>query len=516
MKNKDWHHWPLPADPITDDYVCYVVRVPNKREYITAFYDAWHTLTKWLSWEKRGDTSAAAAAELFRRFVPSPIACDIADEIDGDGNMSITINLTTDCKCGSCAGGSTVVNCGDDQIINDGTPITYVPMPDTDDPNNINTPDNGFDPVTETPPDDFPDWVTFINNQCLYANYGVDQYIKAIEAIRKVENAAGLLGTIISILLFLLPGPFKKAKIVSWIVEAAAWVLAFFAVSDRTLDILELVSGGLEENKETAVCLLYRYWATEEAALTLGDYLKEWYRTFPEALEYPEEILDKVDELITLIFRLDIFQSVLEWAADKVPADYVPSVNCDNCDPNTLDLGGGWLAVPMLFNGTFVPLNTSGESAHEVYSTSGSAFITKCLAASASSVPNYRVHFSAPLAEGLYVYGMILDTFNPVNVETTGILDSGTVAGKIKVQSCTNALFTPTITIRMVRDVWMTQFTTDTGLTLNMGGTCPLNVYLAPAAGEYHLGLADVADLAGIVQSEHKLWLICREDDLGA
>lgn len=130
MRNREIQGWPLPQETAVSEYDCYIVRVPSKPEYRTAFYSAWDKLRNWLSWEKRGDRSAAEAAELFSRYLPIPVDCEVVESLDEDGNMAINVTVTQNCGCG-CGGGSDMFE-QPDNYIDDGTGKTFPDEPSTE------------------------------------------------------------------------------------------------------------------------------------------------------------------------------------------------------------------------------------------------------------------------------------------------------------------------------------------------------------------------------------------------
>jgi hypothetical protein len=339
--NKDWIHWILPDQPETDDYVCYIVRVPNKPAYISAFFGAWHKLTQWLSWEKRGDTSAAIAAEQFRRFEPLPLACDIADEIDETGNMTITVNVNLESNC----------NCGDTTInlpeltLPDGTTIETVCLPV--DPNNpTNEPvENPFDDATETAPPGWPDYPTFTDARCDLAAYVVDSFVDFVEDSDRIEreiSAGAVIFDIASILLLLVPVPIGKLK---GLVTFAKYVSAFAGILLQVASNLEAVNDWLQmaadkirENRTELICAIYNANNEPEIRQFVDVVMTQIFDDVPIFVNLPDGIQNQLENWLKPI-AADFAVSVSSYLlAQEIPTAYVGNFDCATCGESEIHI----------------------------------------------------------------------------------------------------------------------------------------------------------------------------------
>jgi hypothetical protein len=328
--------WPLPEEWYTDDFKCVLLRIPDKPEYITAFYEAYDYLCRWLSWERRGDTSARDAGLLFRRYQPKWVDCEIADEINEDGNMAIEITVNTNCECGSGGGGGGCC-CSPFTVPTapDGTNYPLIPVDPTDPLGDIPP---TWDEENEVAPPGYDDWQSFLDDRCRAANWAVDAYIEMVKnadlAERKL-SAGGAIMEVVALLLAMLPGPVGDwagvTVIIKWVTRLSVILLEAVDDLEELNDWLQFGADKIEENKAELICGLYQ--------MTSVEWFTEFYLTFFAGYVSPEMIAMDVDPRYTEWLR-EITTPLATWLAERsasgfvnmrIPEGYVPSHDCANC-----------------------------------------------------------------------------------------------------------------------------------------------------------------------------------------
>ena len=322
--------WDLPEEILTDEYKCVLLRIPDKPEYVKAFYDAYDSLCRWLSWERRGNTSARDAANLFRRYRPVWMDCEIADSIDEEtGDMAINLYVTTNCNCtGSCG-------CSDFPAP---TTTETVPVP-LDPINPLGDSVPTWDDVNEVPPPGYDDWQSFIDDRCRAANYMVDAWLEMVKNADVAErqlSAGGAILEVAAVVIALLPGPIADwlggVVIIKWVTQVAGIILEAADDLEELNDWLQFSADTITENRQELTCGLFQMttvdWFTQFFTTFFGGYVDPAMRAAGADTRFVDWTRRLVSPLATWLAE----RAVNGIANMSIPDDYVPVTDCSLCE----------------------------------------------------------------------------------------------------------------------------------------------------------------------------------------
>lgn len=334
MKNIENHGYDIPDEHITDEYKCAVIRVPNKSEYIQAFYDSWFRLTSWMAWEKDVGKRAREVSALWRVYEPRFVACDVVDEINEEGDLMIQVNVTTNCNCGGCpssggdgdiinvdcgGGGGTIDVSDDSPIGSDGTEI----IPDGLDDGNLEPGeaipqdliDNGFDT-----------WASYDAYICDFAHYVPEALARILRGIETFTDKITTIAGILSVIATLFPGAWAARAGAAALFELVEALIQLF-VGETVFDSLDDLADDLtsEPLKSDIACIIYtnRYNLPIAHSKTL---LK--ISTVITSKTWSGEVKGKIDTLVnkTLVTRW-MYSEMLEKVLGRFPTGHV----CSTC-----------------------------------------------------------------------------------------------------------------------------------------------------------------------------------------
>lgn len=341
-------------------YKCVILRIPDREEYIDAFYDAYDSLCRWLSWEQRGDTSARDAGRLFRNYQPLWVDCEIPENIDEDGNMTIQVNVTTNCNCGGCG------CCNDYPVPNlpTGTDPTTVPLDPTDPLGSTPT----WDDEAQIPPPGYEDYQSWLDDRCRAANWTVDSFLEVVRnadiAERKL-SAGGAIMEVVALIIAALPGPIGDwagtVVIIKWVTAVSAAILDAAGYLEEANDYLQLAADKVEENKQELICGLYQMTTVEWFTAFFISFFGGYVSPELESAGADPTITNWVRDLVTPLATNLAERAANGFASMSIPEGYVPGLDCSTCGsfvPNLYRVTGSLsnrvvLPYTWSFNGEF-------------------------------------------------------------------------------------------------------------------------------------------------------------------
>lgn len=250
------------------------------------------------------------------------------EQIEEYQNMVVTVNCNCGC-CDSCENFPT-------PTLPPGTEPVNVPL-DPNDPFGTDVPT--WDDENEIPPPTYDDYPTFIAGRCKAANWFVDSYLQMVNEAdlieRKLSLGASLL-EVASVVLAMLPGPVGDYAGIVVIANNVKRVLSALSEVVEGLedlgDWLQFGSDAVEANKNELVCGAYR--------MTSVEWFDEFFLTFFAGRITPEleaegaspGVLDVLRDLMAPLAHDLAVRANNAFANQQIPADYVPSVDCANCE----------------------------------------------------------------------------------------------------------------------------------------------------------------------------------------
>lgn len=332
-----------PTDPYESFLVgCMRVYYPDSPLLHMALVGQLAELESRFVWDTGGDIQAAekleqdwlAAGEMTRAALASGCADTAAlqlriDELEQELEDIENMQITVTCDANGCGTGYPFPTLENPDL----TPTNTTPVVvDPTDPFDQNFPI--WDDVLQTPPPGWADWQTFTSSRCLMANYAVDGFLQAVIDLDEAESKASVVMDIASVLLFFLPTPISKTKGIMTVAKWVASALTFLGVAEQYLDYLQWITDAIEDNKEELIC-----WAYESSSVEATAAL--WYASMEASLLSNPALVGMLqtqkDALINWAANMfaDFASIAQDWvAANYVPADYVPSVDCQSCSQN--------------------------------------------------------------------------------------------------------------------------------------------------------------------------------------
>lgn len=327
-KNYELSPYPIPQNYLPEDDTCFVVFVPNDPVYRKVFFAQWDELTKWLSWEKGESKRAREVAQRFKRRFPRPISCDVVNELDDEGNMTITVN--TNVTCGGCGtSGPTTIYCYND----DGT-VTVAPqqVPPADPQLPEDWDSLPLDPAG-TPPPNMADWSEFDSLACFSANV-VWWYAHTV--LRLAETYVDILATLaiaVAILIPLLPAGVVAAIGGATLLDVL-WQIVQILTSEQASDIINELTDWMEEEKESIVCSIFsnRHNYGKEHVLGIAT---DGISAVKQAVNVDETERTTIEKLLVGLYDFGLFWFTLSTKASDIVPDAgwteFPPVDCASC-----------------------------------------------------------------------------------------------------------------------------------------------------------------------------------------
>lgn len=240
-------------------------------------------------------------------------------------------------------------------------------------PLNPNDPLGEIPPVwndeEETPPNGWPDYPTFDAARCRAANWFVDSFLIIVRESDLAERHMSLglaITEIAAIIIKALPGPVGEwagtVAILRWLTRIVAILAGAIGVLEELNDYLQIAADKIEENKEELICAAYR--------MTSVEYLTAFFTTFFGGYISPElaaagadtTMVDRVRKWVTPLAEALAPRVYDAFANQKIPAAYVPSFDCANCE-NAAPLGFEFVPAALVGAAGFVGSGASNPVA---------------------------------------------------------------------------------------------------------------------------------------------------------
>jgi hypothetical protein len=347
-RNYELSPYPIPDNHLPDDDTCWVVFVPNDPMYRAIFFAQWDELTKWLSWEKGESKRAREVAQRFKRRFPRPIACDVVDELDNEGNMTITVKTNVTCKCGGGCGGGCVGPYtpnfdGQDWTLDD---VSGLPGVDEDFGDNY--------------PDGFGDRQEYDDYKCQMSGQLVQDWIDSLTsmeilgAIGTGLGGAGLLaffgaiGTATSGTTAL-SGIFATLMAIGLSAATAVYVLvggllATIAAGFISWQYFGQLATELAVQKGTLRCLLYNSTTADEARAILVSATNDTVTTLIQGdLEQGGFFQELIFTIIDVLVPNELIELLFKAGASLIRGDV--QYECNSCVDSTPPQNGDFLYI---------------------------------------------------------------------------------------------------------------------------------------------------------------------------
>lgn len=259
-----------------------------------------------------------------------------------------------------------------------GTDYPLVPL-NPSDPLGENIPT--WDDGTQTPPDGYDDWQSFVDNRCKAANWMVDSFLIMVrdsDLLERQLSAGETIVEVASVLLKALPGPIGEwagtVVLMRWIGRVVGIIADAVGALEELNDYLQLAADKIEENKEEYICAAY--------SMTSVSYLQEFFLTFFAGYVSPELTAAGADPTMVNWVRDwmrpltdELAKRVADGIANQsIPVDYLPSVDCATCGnpaPN------GWIIETAVLDSVrSFRLNSGGSNPIATINPDGSVNFT--------------------------------------------------------------------------------------------------------------------------------------------